>query len=260
MHRGYIKIWRKIKDSGLYQLPETFTLFMFILTEATHQPRRVGSTLLQRGQYSSGRIELARILKQSEQTVRTGLGRLKRLEILTIETTSHGSIYTVVNYSLYQVNEGDANQQTNQPLTSDQPAANQPLTSDQPHNKHKTHKHINTNKKHSAEYSADFDIFWKAYPSKTGKDAAYKSWKKLNPTIQDVLKALEWQVNSEKWISGFIPNPATYLNQGRWQDEPIIENKNNHYPVVRICGIEGCGLRANLQTSKGWRCAGHMSK
>ena len=155
MHRGYIKIWRKIKDSGLYQLPETFTLIMFILTESTHQPRRIGNTLLQRGQYSSGRKELAQQLKQSEQTVRTGLDRLKKLEILTIETTSHGSIYTVVNYNLYQVNESEYNQQlnqpltsdqpaANQPLTSDQPAANQPLTSDQPHNKHINTKHINT--------------------------------------------------------------------------------------------------------------------
>ena len=82
--------------------------------------------------------------EQSEQTVRTGLDRLKKLEILTIETTSHGSIYTVVNYNLYQVNESEYNQQLNQPLTSDQPAANQPLTSDQPHNKHINTKHINT--------------------------------------------------------------------------------------------------------------------
>lgn len=147
MHRGYIKIWRKVKDSGLYQLPETFTLFMFILTECTHQPRRIGSTLLQRGQYSSGRIELSRQLKQSEQTVRTGLDRLKKLEIITIETTSHGSIYTIVNYELYQQSDSLPNQPNNQPLTSEQPAANQPLTSEQPHNKHINTKHISTEEK-----------------------------------------------------------------------------------------------------------------
>ena len=35
-----------------------------------------------------------------------------------------------------------------------------------------------------------------------------------------VLKALEWQIDSKKWRDGYIPNPATYLNQGRWEDEP----------------------------------------
>lgn len=156
MHRGYIKVWRKIKDSGLYQLPETLALFMFILTESTHQPRRIGNTMLNRGQYSSGRIELARQLKQSEQTIRTGLARLAKLEILTIETTNHGSIYTIVNYSIYQDNDGSANQPLNQPLTNEQPAANQPLTNEQPHNKNINTKHINTeecNKERSAAFA-----------------------------------------------------------------------------------------------------------
>lgn len=68
-----------------------------------------------------------------------------------------------------------------------------------------------------------FDVFWKVYPKKVGKDAALKSWNKLKPNLAEVLQALEWQIESEQWTKQngqFIPNPATYLNQGRWQDEP----------------------------------------
>lgn len=71
-----------------------------------------------------------------------------------------------------------------------------------------------------------FDVFWQTYPKKTGKDAAIKSWNKLKPNLNDVLNALKWQKQSEQWQKNggqFIPNPATYLNQGRWKDEPPVE-------------------------------------
>jgi len=69
--------------------------------------------------------------------------------------------------------------------------------------------------------SSNFDEFWLAYPKKVGKDKAKIAWNKKKPNIQLVLNALRWQVNCEQWHKGFIPNPATYLNEGRWQDEPV---------------------------------------
>lgn len=72
-----------------------------------------------------------------------------------------------------------------------------------------------------------FEEFWQAYPKKVGKDAAAKSWLKTKAQIDDVLPALTWQKESDQWRRNdgqFIPNPATYLNQGRWQDEqPVID-------------------------------------
>lgn len=70
----------------------------------------------------------------------------------------------------------------------------------------------------------DFEIFWQRYPKKVGKQAAITAWKKFKPRLDDVMFALSWQIESEQWTKqngSFIPNPATYLNQGRWQDEPI---------------------------------------
>jgi hypothetical protein len=69
-----------------------------------------------------------------------------------------------------------------------------------------------------------FDDFWKAYPKKTGKDRASIAWKKKSPPLIKVLEALQWQTISEQWIKDggkYIPNPATYLNDGRWKDEPL---------------------------------------
>lgn len=70
-----------------------------------------------------------------------------------------------------------------------------------------------------------FNQFWEAYPKKVGKESARKSWNKIRPNLQDVLKALAWQKESKQWFEKggqFIPNPATYLNQHRWEDQPSV--------------------------------------
>jgi hypothetical protein len=71
-----------------------------------------------------------------------------------------------------------------------------------------------------------FEEFWNIYPKKTGKDKALPAWRKKKPKIDDVLKALAWQIESEQWNKQggqFIPNPTTYINEGRWKDEPPTE-------------------------------------
>lgn len=75
-------------------------------------------------------------------------------------------------------------------------------------------------------YLCAFNEFWLAYPKKTGKDAALKAWRLKRPRIDDVMYALSWQRKSWQWLRDngqYIPNPATYINQGRWQDEPQTE-------------------------------------
>jgi uncharacterized protein YdaU (DUF1376 family) len=72
------------------------------------------------------------------------------------------------------------------------------------------------------DISSDFNIFWQEYPKKVGKEAARKSWNKIRPNLQDVLKTLAWQKESKQWFEKggqFIPNASTYLNQHRFLDE-----------------------------------------
>jgi hypothetical protein len=67
-----------------------------------------------------------------------------------------------------------------------------------------------------------FEDFWYKYPKKVGKQEAIKAWKKAKPDILQVIDALNWQISSKQWQADngkYIPNPATYLNQGRWEDE-----------------------------------------
>ena len=71
--------------------------------------------------------------------------------------------------------------------------------------------------------SDDFGEFWQAYPRKVGKLEAQRAWtkaKKHGVTVEAVLAALAWQTQSDQWTRGYVPHPSTYLNQGRWLDEP----------------------------------------
>lgn len=68
----------------------------------------------------------------------------------------------------------------------------------------------------------DFESFWKAYPRKVAKPAALKAWLQHKPDLQQVIYALKNQSQSPQWQKDggqFIPHPATWLNQERWNDE-----------------------------------------
>lgn len=71
-----------------------------------------------------------------------------------------------------------------------------------------------------------FEKFWDAYPRKVGKGAAEKAFKKYKPDdtlLSVMLSVLSAQKRSEQWIKEngkFIPYPATWLNQRRWEDAP----------------------------------------
>ena len=67
-----------------------------------------------------------------------------------------------------------------------------------------------------------FEAFWDVYPKKVGKGAAQKAFEKVRVPVADLISAVERQKTSEQWRKEggkYIPNPATWLNQGRWEDE-----------------------------------------
>lgn len=89
-----------------------------------------------------------------------------------------------------------------------------------------------------------FSRFWAAYPRKVGKQAAKKSWSRLHPSeelTQAILQAVEAQKQSRQWRENngqFIPNPATWLNQGRWEDElPKGDSSNPFLDMLEEAGL-----------------------
>lgn len=79
----------------------------------------------------------------------------------------------------------------------------------------------------SFEYNPLFVEFWTAYPKKTGKGAAHNSWNKIKPkvsreTADKIIASVRAYAQTQQWKKEngqYIPNPATFLNQRRWEDE-----------------------------------------
>jgi len=75
----------------------------------------------------------------------------------------------------------------------------------------------------AARYTDEFNTFWEAYPKKIGKGAAAQVWARTKtPPIEQVLRAINRQAQSEQWLRDngqYIPNPTTWINQARWDDE-----------------------------------------
>jgi hypothetical protein len=81
-----------------------------------------------------------------------------------------------------------------------------------------------------------FNEFYTLYPRKQGRRAAEKSWQRLSSLEQqDALEALPnhieyWKLKQTE--KDFIPHPATWLNQGRWEDELDMEVKKPKKPEL----------------------------
>lgn len=67
-----------------------------------------------------------------------------------------------------------------------------------------------------------FDRFWAEYPKKVGKGQAQKAFSKISVPVETLIEAVHRQKNSVQWQKDggqYIPNPATWLNQKRWEDD-----------------------------------------
>ena len=70
-----------------------------------------------------------------------------------------------------------------------------------------------------------FERFWEAYPRHVNKQGAVKAFEKAEideGLLEVILRAVERQKASDQWTKDngqFIPHPATWLNQRRWEDD-----------------------------------------
>ena len=106
--------------------------------------------------------------------------------------------------------------------------------------------------------SERFDEFWALFPNKVKKKQAMRTWRSRNlDKISDTIIASvrERISNDPRWSSGYIPDPTTFLNGDRWEDEidtiPRPEKvkeptKNDDWVVLG----EKYGIRAGL--GEGW--------
>ena len=89
-----------------------------------------------------------------------------------------------------------------------------------------------------------FNEFWAEYPKKRSKQAALNAWKRLAPDkelFETIMAALRLQKQSAEWKRDggqFIKYPATWLNNGCWNDEMTVQsdscNSEHSYDLNKL--------------------------
>lgn len=110
MHRGYIKIWRKMLDWEWGDDYAMLGFFVLMIMKANWEEKKWRGFTIKRGQFISS-IEGLRFGKEkkrlSVKRTRNYLERLKTTGELASESTNRFTLYSIVNYEKYQDREDD---------------------------------------------------------------------------------------------------------------------------------------------------------
>jgi len=223
---GYYIKARKIQQSAIaHAPPHVREVWDWLLLQANHQnsgPLHRGQCLCTYKKIQEGLHWKIGYRKQkyTKWQIEHAMKWLTAATMVATTKTTRGMVITIQNYDYYQ---------TPQNYECHMNATRKPQLPDT----------INKNdiKNERKKYSVDFEKFWEAYPNKVGKSYAFRCWKGIRhlPKLEVLLQAIEIQKDSEKWQKGYIPNPSTWLNQGRWEDE-IGKQDNNRGYAERLFG------------------------
>lgn len=138
MLQGWVCVHRQLLDNPIFKNDKLFRVFMYCLLKASHSEHEqlVGDHIVpvKSGEFVTGRKSISSGTGLTEQNVRTALSKLEKLSILTSKATNKYSIISIVNWDKYQ--------QSNQQVTSKQPASNQQVTTNNNGNNGNNEKNI----------------------------------------------------------------------------------------------------------------------
>lgn len=109
MHRGYIKLWRKLEDSAVFRDAHAYHLFSWLLIQAQYHSDKYstsfkdGNLYLKKGECIFGRNIVADALQTPPSTIRNALDRLEeKYRIITTKKDNKRTIVTILNWDTYQ--------------------------------------------------------------------------------------------------------------------------------------------------------------
>ena len=226
MDQGYVKLWRKIIESQVFKNEGLLKVWIWCLVKASYRERIIGfqtgkagiEVKIEPGQFVFGKYSAAKDLKMNPSTVWKRINKLKNIGNLDLKSNQQYTLVSIINWETYQEKIIESSLKSNHQVTTKEPAS-------RPNNKVKKEK--------NKEHSADFQVFYKAYPNKKDPDDAWRAWTKRNgdrPELDRILAAIERQIAWRKTAKPgeFRPewkNPATWLSKGSWADEVQIEEK-----------------------------------
>jgi len=169
MHRGYIKLWRKIEDSEVWSDPYLLQMWIYCLFHANWEdkwfPWKTNKGYirlhLKPGQFATGRDVLGEATKSNPKTAYRRLEALEKMGNIKLIKTHNCTIVEILNWDLYQGKDekiGQPNVINNQSIkggfeetvSSQCPANVQPMSTAKHYKKDKHYKKTSAPEKNDA--------------------------------------------------------------------------------------------------------------
>ena len=104
------------------------------------------------------------------------------------------------------------------------------------------------------ELDRAFEEFWQVYPRKVGKDAARKVFCKAFKAEGEEVVSGAIRFANDPYLpqdKNFIPHPATWLNAGRWSDDPLPPRERSKEELALIAAEQARKAReASLKATE----------
>ena len=171
----YIKLHRKFLEWEWYRNEHTKNLFIHCLLKANWKESKFEGNVIQRGSFVSSIDILANETGLTSDEVRTAIKHLIFTGELTKQSTNKYTVFSVVNYDLYQpVSQAEPKQA---------PSYSQSIPNNRRNKEYKEINNICAPESHDSNFDKedqlqkDFEIIYALYPKKRGKTVAFTNYK-----------------------------------------------------------------------------------
>ena len=171
----YIKLHRKFLEWEWYRNEHTKNLFIHCLLKANWKESKFEGNVIQRGSFVSSIDILANETGLTSDEVRTAIKHLILTGELTKQSTNKYTVFSVINYDLYQpVSQAEPKQA---------PSYSQSIPNNRRNKEYKEINNICAPESHDSNFDKedqlqkDFEIIYALYPKKRGKTVAFTNYK-----------------------------------------------------------------------------------
>lgn len=171
----YIKLHRKFLEWEWYRNEHTKNLFIHCLLKANWKESKFEGNVIQRGSFVSSIDILANETGLTSDEVRTAIKHLICTGEITKQSTNKYTVFSVVNYDLYQpVSQAEPKQA---------PSYSQTIPNNRRNKEYKEINNICAPESHDSNFDKDeqlqkdFEIIYALYPKKRGKTVAFTNYK-----------------------------------------------------------------------------------
>lgn len=238
MDGNYIKIFRSMLDWEWWHDINTCRVFIFLLLKANWKDGNWKGVEVKRGSYISSLDKMAADVDLTRDELRTAIKHLKSTKEITTQSTRKYTVFTVLNYDLYQ---SDTTVITTEiPNKSPTNPTLIPLREEGEEGKKEKNNNIAHSDKLSGIEPLDdfFESIWRLYPVKKGKGGVSKTKKQvlqrigydqIKRCVERFVADMEEQHRDKKyWMYG-----STFFNSGYvdYLDENYESREKQNTPV-----------------------------